>query len=419
MEITRTLHVDLADQARDRYPVVPFELPAGAESFEVSLEGTEGVPGLVVDLGCEGPDGWRGWSGGARRWFVISDDDATPGYLPGALEQGTWGVVLGLHNVPAEGAEFVVRVISPARRGVDHGPVEDPAERLVRGSDRGLPAPAGLTWYAGDMHSHSLHSDGALSLWELANEGIRSGLDFLCVSDHNTTSHHSHLAEVGQRQGITLTAGQEVTTHRGHANAFGRIGFVDFRRPADEWVKEAERRGGWLSVNHPVDGDCSWQHDLDNGPHAVELYHSTWYLEPHSTSALAWFRLLRQDVGIIGGGDFHNRSVPLRPGLPTTWLAAEECTEEALLEALRAGRSMITASATLDGDVARPDLLDSPVLVRDGDELLVLAAAGLVLTTGAGVRQVVTGEREVVSAPVGSGPYWLEDSARRVLALTR
>lgn len=406
--------IGLSDQAEDRYPRIPFDVPEGAESFEVRLE----VDGeAVVDLGCEDPSGWRGWSGGARDSFVITRDDATPGYLPGNLLPGRWHVVVGLHSLPAGDAGLRVTVETPSPRPPDHGPVEEPARRETRGSDRELPAPAGLRWYAGDTHAHSLHSDGALSLWELANEGVRSGLDFLCVTDHNTTSHHAHLPRVGLRQGITLVPSQEVTTHRGHANAFGEIGFVDFRRPATEWVTAVADRGGLLSINHPVSGDCSWLHPLGEAPWGVELYHSDWYREPASTSALAWY--VGRDTAVIGGGDFHNRTTPLRPGLPTTWLLAEENSPGALLEAMAAGRTTITADAELIDGVARPRLLDAPILVRDGERLRALSAVGLVLVGGDGRRLVIGAPGQAIAAPRDAGPYRLEDARRRVLALSR
>ena len=144
MEITRRLHLTLADQARDRYPRIPFDLPEDATSFEVQITVEKAGHGAGIDLGCEGPDGFRGWSGGARKSFVITREDATPGYLPGRLVGGTWYVVLGIHTLPAEGSDVGIRVISPAEHVPDHGPVEDPAPRETRGSERGLPAPAGL-----------------------------------------------------------------------------------------------------------------------------------------------------------------------------------------------------------------------------------------------------------------------------------
>ncbi len=413
-----TRHVTLRDQAADRYQRFAFELPAGIDSFEVLLE-VEGGPEAVVDLGCEGPNGWRGWSGGARRSFVVAADDATPGYLPGDVVPGTWHVIAGLHTLPDGGAELRVTVEMPARSRPDHGPVEEPVQRVRRGSDRALPAPPGMRWYAGDPHSHSLHSDGALSLWQLANEGVRSGLDFLGVADHNTTSHHSHLGEVSARHGITLIPGQEVTSHAGHANAFGDIGFIDFRRPGQQWVDDVAARGGFMSINHPVSGDCSWLHQLQRAPGGVELYHSDWYKEPISTAALAWFQRWEKGVVLIGGGDFHDLSKPLRPGLPTTWVAAEECTPEAILAGIAAGRTTITASgAYLSEAEARPIHDTAPILIRQDTQLLALAASGLVLVSGSGRRLIVAGDEQRIAAPRDEGPYRLEDATRRVLALT-
>lgn len=418
MRHVETREVTLADQSANRYQRFAFELPEGVDSFEVHL-GVEGGPDAVIDLGCEGPEAWRGWSGGARRTFVVAQDDATPGYLPGRVVPGTWHVIAGLHTLPGAGARLTVTVDAPALNRPDHGPLEDPAPREARGSDRDLPAPPGLRWYAGDTHSHSLHSDGALSLWELANEGVRSGLDFLCVTDHNTTSHHAHLPSVGQRQGITLVPGQEVTTHAGHANAYGEIGFVDFRRPGQQWADDVAERGGFMSINHPVSGDCSWLHEMTREPGGVELYHGSWYEEPIATSALAWFQRWRRDAVLIGGGDFHNRTKALRPGLPTTWVAAEECTAEAILDGIRAGRTTITGSARMVGpDEGRPVHDGVPILLREGDELLALAATGLVLVAGSGRRLVVDADAQRVAAPREEGPYRLEDSQRRVLALS-
>ena len=56
---------------------------------------------------------------------------------------------------------MIITVVCPARERPDHGPRQAPVQRLLRGSDRGLPAPRGLTWYAGDPHNHCLHSDPA------------------------------------------------------------------------------------------------------------------------------------------------------------------------------------------------------------------------------------------------------------------
>src|SRR6478609_11594763 len=86
------------DRADSAFLYVPFDVPVGCGAFSVVLT-YERDFGALIDLGCEGPQGFRGWSGGARDRFSITDDDATPGYLPG-VTSGSWRVVLGLHRVP-------------------------------------------------------------------------------------------------------------------------------------------------------------------------------------------------------------------------------------------------------------------------------------------------------------------------------
>src|SRR5690625_3225204 len=208
--ITEQLRLNLDDEIATRYRYVPFDVPPGSRSLSVRL--TYDTSRGVIDLGCEGADGWRGWSGGARDRFTITSEEATPGYLPGELETGTWHVVLGLHQLPADGLEVTVEVSTPALEPPARERPAATATRTARGSERDLPAPGGLRWYAGDFHAHTLHSDGSESVGELAARGVRAGLDFVAVTDHNTVSHHPLLPSVGAEHGITLLPGQEVTT---------------------------------------------------------------------------------------------------------------------------------------------------------------------------------------------------------------
>src|SRR5882757_9387796 len=81
----------LEDRFASPWHYLPVEVPPGARAVRVELEYDRSSG--VLDLGCAGPAGFRGWSGGARRSFVITAEDATPGYLPGELEPGPWEVV--------------------------------------------------------------------------------------------------------------------------------------------------------------------------------------------------------------------------------------------------------------------------------------------------------------------------------------
>lgn len=399
--------------------MVPFEVPPQTTSLEVRIQYDE--DGAGIDLGCQGAAGWRGWSGGARRDFILDSDLATPGYVAGPLEPGLWSVVLGLHRVPATGVDIEVGISMPATRPVPSA--RGGGARLTagtappRGSGRGLPAESGLTWFAGDFHAHSVHSDGRLSIDQLAALGVRSGLDFLGVTDHNTVSHHPFLADAGATHGITLLPGQEVTTHRGHANAFGDIGWIDFRTPAQHWVEEVERRGGILSINHPISGDCSWIHALSRRPAAVELWHSTWYRNMISTAPLAWLGNWSPGATLLGGSDFHTLEEPPRPGTPTTWVAAEDASVAAILDGVRAGRTAITGSVGYDGGALTPRLDGVPAIVRAGTDVVAVQAEGHVLVDGGGRRRIVMGAEESFAADPAEGPFQLVDADRRLVAL--
>ena len=95
----------LEDRFASPWHYLPVEVPAGAAGLRVELD-YERVDGTVLDLGCLGPGGFRGWSGSARESFVITPEAATPGYLPGEIEAGTWQVMIGVHRVPPDGVRY-------------------------------------------------------------------------------------------------------------------------------------------------------------------------------------------------------------------------------------------------------------------------------------------------------------------------
>ena len=109
-------------------------------------------------------------------------------------------------------------------------PAPGPAQRAA--ARRELPARAGHRWLAGDLHAHTVHSDGAFTVAELARFAAAQGLDFLAVTDHNTTSHHAELKDAAARYGITLIPGQEVTTEDGARERARRRGLDRLPRAA-------------------------------------------------------------------------------------------------------------------------------------------------------------------------------------------
>jgi hypothetical protein len=393
----------LEDRFASPWHYLPVEVPPGSCALRVELEYERS--GAIMDLGCLGAAGFRGWSGGARREFVITPDAATPGYLPGELEPGTWRVIIGLHRVPAAGAEYSVtaEVSSEPGRLVPDPPPEMMPPLTERPPSRQLPASEGRRWLAGDLHTHTVHSDGGMTVPELARLAVGRGLDFLAVTDHNTISHHRELPAASAAHGIALIPGQEVTTEAGHANAFGYIDWVDFREPPDAWLEATEQGGGLLSVNHPIGGNVSWAAPMKRRPPLIEVWHWSW-LDTRWTTPLGWWLAWDPDAIPIGGSDWHKPGSDAPPGAPTTWVAAEAAEPGAILAAIEAGRTAI--SATRDG----------PVLLRMGDELVAAEADGMILAGPGGPLARIRGP--LAKFPAAPGSHRVVDLSGATLALT-
>src|SRR5262249_34961503 len=98
------------------------------------------------------------------------------------------------------------------------------------------------------------------------------GLDFVAITDHNTTSHFNAMRELQPYfDRLLLLPGREITTFQGHVNVFGVTDFLDFRvgsMSVPEMTTLLERArglGALASINHPglPSGEsclgCGWQ----------------------------------------------------------------------------------------------------------------------------------------------------------------
>jgi PHP domain len=385
-QITHAGTFSIDDRIASPWHYLPVEIPSGTAALRVTLSYPRDS-GAVLDLGCFDPAGFRGWSGGARMSFVVAELGATPGYLAGPIPAGLWQVVIGLHVVPLEGMPYTVTA-EPLSAGStslggllaawlpapDAAPV--PGSRPAR---RSLPADAGLTWLAGDLHTHTVHSDGVMSVAELAGHAVAHGLDFVAVTDHNTVSHHAYLGPASSRYGVTLLPGQEVTTELGHAGVLGDTGWVDFREPAPSWLSHAESHGGLMSINHPFAGPSSWVHPMPKHPPLLEVWHWSW-LDLQWTTALSWWQAWDPSAIPVGGSDWHRPGSDAPLGTPTTWVLCEDASVLGVLDGLRAGRVAISASR------------DGAVLLRSEGSLVAVGADGLVVAGPDGPYKRISGD---------------------------
>ncbi|MDQ6900400.1 MAG: CehA/McbA family metallohydrolase, partial [Candidatus Dormibacteraeota bacterium] len=353
-----------------------------------------------------------GWSGCARQEVSVAAGRATPGYLPGRIEPGVWHVLLGLYEVADAGLE--VRLLISLRADSLAGEVAAEVP-VIRSSQP--PAPAAMRlggarparrWLAGELHSHTEHSDAPGSLTALIAAAENAGLDFLAVTDHNTTSHLPEL--LAARTHLLLVPGLELTTYHGHLNVWGVSQPLDFRcESADDLglVASAAGEGCVLSASHPFAPGMEWRFGYQLPLHGLEVWHGP-CVGLNRLSYEVWQDLLRQGrrVFALAGADVHTgKPETLPPGTPVTWLLAEPSTA-GILSALTGGRVCLAET----GNRLELSLRRGSQVWQVGDE----APAGLLRVSvrgrasEAGEVRVWNGAGIVHRRPVGAGAFAAE-----------
>jgi predicted metal-dependent phosphoesterase TrpH len=349
------------------YKLLPFEVPQDVSRITVNFSYTGKDEKTALDLGIYDPRGFRGWSGGDKSHFTISETDATPSYLPGVITPGTWKLIIGIPNIrPQSKSEYHARIYFSRT-----------LEQQLADSAFG-PARRGPGWYRGDLHMHTGSSDGSCQsklgvkvpcpLFKTLETASARKFDFVAVTDHNDVSHFQQLRELAPYyDNLLLMHGREITTFQGHANVFGTDSQIDFRVGTPEvpdmnaLLREVKETGGLISINHPnaPTGEfcmgCGWTPnppaDL-NLVQAVEAVNSGDSGTPYGVKF--WTESLNKGFRLagIGGSDNHNADLPETErgaiGHPTTVVYANDLSEREILAGIRAGHVFIDLQGTRD-----------------------------------------------------------------------
>ncbi|HEY5107888.1 MAG TPA: CehA/McbA family metallohydrolase [Caulobacteraceae bacterium] len=350
----------------ETYRSEPFEVPAGVSRLTIAFD-YDRAHRTTIDLGLLDGQGFRGWSGGDKSLFTLAAEDATASYLSGPIGAGRWTLLLGIPNIrTGVSAAYTAKIFFV------RGPA---APRVSTFSDQ--PLKQGLAWYRGDLHMHTAHSDGGCCaqsgarapspLYRSVEAAAARGLDFIAITDHNTTSHFHAMRELQPAfDQLLLIPGREITTFHGHANIFGPTGFIDFRLgaeslpDADALCDAAQAMGGLLAVNHPclpsneLCMGCGWTAPATDFSRVQAIEVANGGAErvmggeegPFSGIPF-WQARLNEGHNITGIGGSDNHDASLAPdvfsaiGKPTTLIHAQSLCESAIVEAIRLGRVAI------------------------------------------------------------------------------
>ncbi|MCC7452176.1 MAG: PHP domain-containing protein [Anaerolineae bacterium] len=408
MTATQQLTLEYLIQPAQTFTYInrPFEVPPHTGRIDVSYTYEGAISsdptitgGNTVDIGIIDPrgahfmtPGFRGWSGSARQQFYIAQDSATPGYMPGPIQPGTWHICLGAYKVAANGCHCQINItLTPASQASAEFPTLLPVRTTT-------PRPQNADgWYKGELHCHTVHSDGDTTPEEVIQIAQSLGLDFLAITDHNNRSHLDELARL--KTDLILIPGYEVTTYYGHWNIWGDGAWIDFRiqSPDDlrRAIAEAQRQGYLVSCNHPRPYGPQWAFPEVDGYSCVEVWNGPWELLNDQCLAFWEARINQgQKLVAVGGSDFHvsKQAHVAHLAHPTVYVYCPDVPSPAnLLRHLRAGHAFISESPTgprLDlraGTAMMGDALDNAEGVSCILEVNGGAGAEAQISTAAGI----------------------------------
>lgn len=375
---------------------VPFEVPEGTVELFILHESLSEVN--ILDWGLIDESGtFRGWGGGNVEPITIGEEAASRSYLRGPIGAGTWQMLIG--------KALIAEAPAPYRIGLDFRtsallpPAEDRAPY-----DSARVVDDGGGWYAGDFHVHSEDSgDATAALDDISAFAQGRGLDFVVITDHNTSSHFDRLdGAMDRAPGFLFMPGIEVTTYHGHLGLIGASAWLDFRVDRstdilDTFVDDADAQGALLSINHPVldlgDACIGCKFDLAGDVSRVDgVEVQTGANRLFTNDALAFWDDVTEGIGppALGGSDDHRAGVvegfgqsPI--GTPTTMVEATELSTDAIVAGVRVGRTVVKldgpdgAMIVLDGEgrdgITIPASLEGPTSI----EAKVTGAEGLQL----------------------------------------
>jgi len=322
----------------------------------------------IIDLGLIAPDGSQvGASGSDKTEIQVSETSATPGYRACRLIPGEWQILLGAYKVAPTGVSVRYELSFTPKR---------------------------LRLFKGDLHIHTLASDGVLSVAELAQHAVRHGLDFLAITDHNQMATAESLPRL---PGLTLIPGMEWTHFKGHANFLG----VDMpydgpffaNDPAEVQARfnSARSRGAFITICHPFDELCPFQFDMNSLPFDCLEVWSGPMRESNLRAMGHWHAMLMAGakVPICGGSDYHRDHLFIIPGGPTSCVHAMSGSAADILSGLRQGHAYLTFApngpslAMTAGEALPGDSVQFPTVKE-----IQITASGLL---AGDVLQVVTG----------------------------
>jgi hypothetical protein len=199
------------------------------------------------------------------------------------------------------------------------------------------------TWFKGNAHIHSTHSDGGKTVAELAEMYAGEGYDFIFLTDHWVAAQFN-----GKESGAPLLLldgvelhGRDTAGSDYHVVCLGTLQGISRDLGFVAALEEARAQGALRILAHPLWMGNSFDDALRHHFDGVEVYnHVCQWLNGKGDGGAYWHQMLARQPGTLGLAVDDAHIVSHHPGWNGGWIMvqAQACTRDAILEAIREGR---------------------------------------------------------------------------------
>ena len=290
-------------------------------------------------------------------------------------------------------------------------------------------------WYKGDFHTHTRLSDGKETTVHAMEKAKDMEMDFYVPTEHNLM--HTGWCDTS----LCILPGIEITTDRGHFNLFGidempekvldivkSNGTPKLEHYVEETIKEANRKGWIVSLNHPFLTIWKWQYRKTSLAdfQCVEIINDPTYQDAplSNDQAIRFLDELWQDghrIWGVGGSDSHNlleeryegADLPSIAGDPGTYVFCEGLSPKNLLEQVQKGHMCVTRFCKIEPRITAGEqeyLPGDEIVVNAENTMLTYKAKIIGLKEKPKVFLVKNGEKipvKVYEKP--SGDYYIKE----------
>jgi hypothetical protein len=352
--VIKSGHIDSADIYKLFY--VPIEIPKRTGELKVELKYSDKGKNVlnlgIYDIGgyeMGVSAGFRGWSGGAKTEFFIQSDTASTGYIPGKIPAGTWNILIYSSTIIKKGIDWEIKAILIDGKPKNQFQISK-AKTVIHNKSG---------WYRGDLHMHTLHSDGKRSQQELVDEALDKKMDYIISTEHNTNSANLYWGKYNHKNLLVINGEEITTTAFGHWNAIGLNAntLIEWRfTPEDnlirKYIDKVHQDGGLCIINHPFyakGGANNFEFD-PNLFDGIEIWNGNW--DKQDELALNWWDSLLKEgkkLFAIGASDTHVISGSENNlGSPQTVIFSDALSKKGLMEGLKNGKAYAVKSSDFE-----------------------------------------------------------------------